>query len=58
MELVNLHLYLQWVLHLVLSSENEWSYTSTPRYTLMALCSVKKKAQEQLYLYLICNGSI
>jgi hypothetical protein len=31
--------------------KNAWSYTSTPQYTFMALCSVK--AQGQLYLYLL-----
>jgi len=35
-------------LHLVPSSKNEWSYTSTPHYAFMAWCLVK--AQGQLYL--------
>jgi hypothetical protein len=34
-------------LHLVLTSKNEWSYTSLPQYTFMAWCLVK--AQGQLY---------
>jgi hypothetical protein len=29
-------------LHLVSRSKNSWGYTSTPQYTLMAWCSVKK----------------
>jgi len=29
----------------------EWSYTFTPQYAFMALCSVKKAKQEQLYIY-------
>jgi hypothetical protein len=36
--------------HLLPRSKNEWSYTSTPQYALMAWCSAK--AQEQLYLYI------
>jgi hypothetical protein len=35
--------------HLVPTSKNEWSYTSTPQYAFMAWCSVK--AQGQLYFY-------
>jgi hypothetical protein len=38
-------------LHLVPRSENEWSYTSTPQYALIAWCLVK--AQGQFYLYLL-----
>jgi hypothetical protein len=38
-------------LHLLLS-KNAWSYTSSPKYTFMVWFSVKKKAQEQLHLYL------
>jgi hypothetical protein len=38
-------------LHLVPRSKNEWSYTSTPQYALMAWCSVK--AQGQLYFTLL-----
>jgi hypothetical protein len=30
--------------------KNAWSYTSPPQYASMAWCSVKRKAQEQLYL--------
>jgi hypothetical protein len=36
-------------LHLVPSSKNDGSYTSTPQYAFMAWCSVK--AQGQLYLF-------
>jgi hypothetical protein len=32
--------------------KNAWSYTSTPHYAFMSWCSVKKKAQGQLYIYL------
>jgi hypothetical protein len=35
-------------LHLVPRSKNEWCYTSTPQYALMAWCSVK--AQGQLHV--------
>jgi hypothetical protein len=38
-------------LHLVQTSKNEWSYTSTPQYTFMVWCLVK--GQGQLYLYLL-----
>jgi hypothetical protein len=41
-------------LHLVPRSKNEWSYTSTPQYALMAWFSVK--AQGQLYLYLFFDS--
>jgi hypothetical protein len=37
--------------HIVARSNNEWSYTFTPRYALIAWCSVKKP-QGKLYLYL------
>jgi hypothetical protein len=30
--------------------KNAWNYTSTPQYTFMTWCSVKKKAQGQFYL--------
>jgi len=33
-------------LHLVPKSKNAWSYTSTPQYASMALCSVKKKHRD------------
>jgi hypothetical protein len=39
-----------WPLTSSAMSKNEWSYTSTPQYVFMALCSAK--AQGQLYLYL------
>jgi len=32
--------------------KNAWSYTYTHQYTFMVWFSVKKKAQEQLHLYL------
>jgi hypothetical protein len=35
--------------HLVPRSNNEWSYISIPQYAFMAWCSVKNKAQGQLY---------
>jgi hypothetical protein len=44
-------------LHLVPRSKNEWSYTSTPQYAFMAWCSVKRKAQGQLYLTL-CTRTV
>jgi heme/copper-type cytochrome/quinol oxidase subunit 4 len=31
------------LLHLVPKSKNEWSYTSTPQYALMAWCLVKQR---------------
>jgi len=34
-------------------SVNEWSYTSTPQYAFTARCSVYKKAQVQVDLYLV-----
>jgi hypothetical protein len=36
-------------------AKNSWSYTSTPQYVLLALCSVK--AQGQVYLYFLCLPS-
>jgi len=32
-------------LHLVPRSKNEWNYTSTPQYALMAWCSVRNHRQ-------------
>jgi hypothetical protein len=54
---------LQWIthLHLVPRSKNAWSCTSTPQCAFMAWCSVKKKAQGQLYLLpftFIYNGYV
>jgi hypothetical protein len=42
-------------LHLVARSKNEWSYTSTPKYVFMELCSVK--AQVQINLYILSDFS-
>jgi len=39
-------------LHIVPRLTNAWSYTSTPQYTFMAWCSVKKHEQFYLYRYL------
>jgi hypothetical protein len=36
--------------HLIPRSTNEWSYTSTPQYAFMALCSVKKSTGTTLPL--------
>jgi hypothetical protein len=33
--------------------KNAWSYTSTPQYAFMALCSVKAQGQLYLYLYVL-----
>jgi hypothetical protein len=44
-------------LPLVPTSENAWSYTSTPQYAFMAWCS-SKKAQGQLYFYLYRNNPL
>jgi len=39
-------------LHLMRRSKNAWSYNSIPQHAFMAWCSVLKKAQGQLYIYL------
>jgi len=44
-------------LHLVPRSKNAWSYISTDQYAFMAYCSVRKKAQGQIYLCLLPSES-
>jgi hypothetical protein len=45
-------------LHLVPRSKNEWSYTSTPQYVLMAWCSVEAQGQLHLYLYKVIEFNL